>query len=55
MPLLYPALRLMFAEHYEELEQKAKKRQLKMERMREASRERKSLDEKQQPPKVIET
>lgn len=40
MPLLYPALRLMFAEHYEELEHKAVKRQLRMEREREASRER---------------
>ncbi|GLV41872.1 Ribonuclease Z [Carabus blaptoides fortunei] len=29
VPLLYPALRLMFAEHYEELEHKAIKRQLK--------------------------
>lgn len=40
MPLFYPALRLMFAEHYEELENKAVKRQLRIEREREASRER---------------
>jgi len=32
VPLLYPALKVMFAEHYEELEFKAAKRLLKMER-----------------------
>ncbi|KAJ8941617.1 hypothetical protein NQ318_000323 [Aromia moschata] len=37
VPKLYPSLRLMFAEHYEELEHKAVKRQLKIERQREAS------------------
>ncbi|XP_018570801.1 ribonuclease Z, mitochondrial [Anoplophora glabripennis] len=37
VPHLYPALRLMFAEHYEELEHKAVKRQLKIEKQREAS------------------
>ncbi|XP_076274808.1 ribonuclease Z isoform X1 [Rhynchophorus ferrugineus] len=31
VPLLYPALKIMFAEHYEEMEQKAVKRQLKSE------------------------
>lgn len=36
----------MFAEHYEELETKAKKRQMKIERIREASRERKSSIER---------
>lgn len=40
VPLLYPALKVMFAEHYEELEHKAVKRQLKQERQREASRQR---------------
>lgn len=53
VPLLYPTLRLMFADHYEELEQKAKKRQLKMERMREASRERSSSVEKKIHPNII--
>lgn len=47
VPMLYPSLRLMFSEHYEELEQKAKKRQLKIERIREASKERGSSVEKQ--------
>lgn len=32
VPLLYPALKLMFAEHYEELEHKAAKRQMRLER-----------------------
>lgn len=32
--LLYPALRLMFAEHYEEVEHKAAKRQFRQERER---------------------
>lgn len=40
VPLLYPALKIMFAEHYEELEHKAVKRQLKIEREREAIEER---------------
>ncbi|KAK9692788.1 Metallo-beta-lactamase superfamily [Popillia japonica] len=40
LPLLYPALRLMFAEHYEELENKAVKRQLRIERQRSVSRDR---------------
>lgn len=54
VPLLYPTLRLMFAEHYEELEQKARKRQLKVERMREASKERGSSVEKDRSkPNVI--
>lgn len=44
VPVLYPALKLMFAEHYEELEHKAVKRQLRMEREREASLERKKTD-----------
>ncbi|XP_050513162.1 ribonuclease Z, mitochondrial isoform X2 [Diabrotica virgifera virgifera] len=35
IPELYPALRLMFAEHYEELENKAVKRQLRIEREKE--------------------
>ncbi|KAL1494480.1 hypothetical protein ABEB36_010074 [Hypothenemus hampei] len=39
IPLFYPALKIMFAEHYEELEHKAVKRQLKSERQ--ASLERK--------------
>lgn len=43
VPHLYPALRLMFAEHYEELEHKAVKRQLKIERQREASTERNDI------------
>ncbi|XP_030751633.1 ribonuclease Z, mitochondrial isoform X3 [Sitophilus oryzae] len=33
LPLLYPALRIMFAEHYEEMEHKAIKRQLKSEKL----------------------
>lgn len=37
--MLYPTLKLMFAEHYEELENKAVKRQLKLERSKAASRE----------------
>lgn len=32
LPFMYPPLKLMFAEHYEEIEQKAVKRQLKFER-----------------------
>ncbi|XP_048520039.1 ribonuclease Z, mitochondrial isoform X2 [Dendroctonus ponderosae] len=32
VPLLYPALKIMFADHYEQLEHKAVKRQLKAER-----------------------
>ncbi|KAK4874327.1 hypothetical protein RN001_013687 [Aquatica leii] len=32
LPLLYPALRVMFAEHYEELETKSLKRQLRLEK-----------------------
>ncbi|XP_049817981.1 ribonuclease Z, mitochondrial isoform X2 [Aethina tumida] len=44
VPVLYPALKLMFAEHYEELEHKAVKRQLRMEREREASLERKKTN-----------
>nr|XP_008197361.1 PREDICTED: ribonuclease Z, mitochondrial isoform X2 [Tribolium castaneum] len=32
IPLLYPALKLMFVEYYEEMEQKAAKRQMKIER-----------------------
>jgi len=32
VPLLYPALKIMFAEHYEEMETKSVKRQLKSER-----------------------
>ncbi|KRT80632.1 hypothetical protein AMK59_5821 [Oryctes borbonicus] len=40
LPLFYPALRLMFAEHYEELEHKAIKRQLRIERQRSISRDR---------------
>lgn len=40
VPLLYPALKLMFAEHYEELEHKAVKRQLRIEKSRAASQER---------------
>ncbi|XP_067005978.2 ribonuclease Z, mitochondrial [Anabrus simplex] len=35
LPLLYPALKLMFAEHYEEMEQKAARRLMKQERERE--------------------
>ncbi|CAG9833007.1 unnamed protein product [Diabrotica balteata] len=35
IPELYPALMLMFAEHYEELENKAVKRQLRLEREKE--------------------
>ncbi|CAH0564098.1 unnamed protein product [Brassicogethes aeneus] len=45
VPLLYPALKLMFAEHYEELEHKAVKRQLRIDREREASVERKKVKE----------
>ncbi|CAG9773790.1 unnamed protein product [Ceutorhynchus assimilis] len=33
VPLLYPALKIMFAEHYEELEHKTLKRQLRAERL----------------------
>ncbi|CAH1971818.1 unnamed protein product [Acanthoscelides obtectus] len=40
LPLLYPALKTMFAEHCEELEHKAVKRQLKLERERSLSRDR---------------
>lgn len=36
LPLLYPALKLMFVEYYEELEQKAAKRQMKIEREKQA-------------------
>ncbi|XP_044272419.1 ribonuclease Z, mitochondrial isoform X2 [Tribolium madens] len=36
IPLLYPALKLMFVESYEEMEQKAAKRQMKIEREKEA-------------------
>lgn len=43
LSLLYPALKLMFADHYEELEQKAAKRQLKKER-REVSAERQNIN-----------
>lgn len=32
LPLMYPALKLMFAEHYEEMELRALKRQLQKER-----------------------
>nr|CAH7765332.1 unnamed protein product [Callosobruchus chinensis] len=42
LPLLYPALKTMFAEHCEELEHKAVKRQLKLERERSLSRDRNS-------------
>lgn len=34
VPLLYPALRMMFAEHYEEIEHKAAKRQFRQERQK---------------------
>lgn len=44
VPLLYPALKIMFAEHYEELENKAVKRQLKSER--EASMDRSQVKQK---------
>nr|CAD7587435.1 unnamed protein product [Timema genevievae] len=37
LPLLYPALKLMFAEHYEELEQKAARRIMRMEREKAAN------------------
>ncbi|XP_018335191.1 ribonuclease Z, mitochondrial isoform X2 [Agrilus planipennis] len=49
LPLLhhfYPILRMMFAEHCEELENKAVKRQLRMERKRDASRNRSNSPEK---------
>lgn len=36
LSLMYPALKSMFVEHYEELEHKAVKRQLKIEREKEA-------------------
>ncbi|KAK5641003.1 hypothetical protein RI129_009550 [Pyrocoelia pectoralis] len=42
LPLFYPALRLMFAEHYEELETKSIKRQLKQEREESIDRAQKS-------------
>lgn len=42
VPMLYPALKLMFAEHYDEMENKAVKRQLRIQRQRESSSERSS-------------
>ncbi|XP_069692325.1 ribonuclease Z, mitochondrial isoform X2 [Periplaneta americana] len=35
LPLMYPSLRLMFAEHYEEMEQKTARRLMKQERQKE--------------------
>ncbi|KAJ8922916.1 hypothetical protein NQ315_001458 [Exocentrus adspersus] len=50
VPYLYPALKLMFAEHYEELENKAVKRQLKFEKQRAASVDR---NEKRKQNEVV--
>lgn len=39
LPLMYPALKLMFAEHYEEMEQKTFKRLMKIEREKQKEKE----------------
>ncbi|KAJ8965129.1 hypothetical protein NQ314_004354 [Rhamnusium bicolor] len=48
VPNLYPVLKVMFAEHYEELEHKAVKRQMKIERQREASLNRNAKEKQKQ-------